>query len=695
MMLTPTDEPEASFPEVSGAATYLLALSTGLAVFGLASLAVHFRPEGSSMAAWWPAAGVAVAAVAMVAPRGRPVVVTAVGAGALAANLEVDRPWIALLGFSLANALMPWLWVNVMTRGRDVRPQLVTMDDFGRFVLATLTATGAGGLLAALSVQASGEGDALTTLGTFVAAHSASVLILVPCFLPLPAPVRRPSLAKVAIQAAALVAAILVVYGPQQDLPLSVLPLPFLLWGAVRMPARWVAVELLVAGVLTSVLTTLGYGPYAAVADHGYAPELVGLLLQLALLVYAMVTLPPTLLVHRQRAALHAARDSYELVRSVLTGATGTAIIGCNQTGTITLFNTGAEDMLGYAAEDVVGRCTPERFHVRAEIEARARELGVRPGMAVFTAVVDSGAPSERRDWTMVRRDGTRLTVALRFTPRLSESGTLLGYLALGEDVTERRRSEAKLRDALDRERQALERMEQLDKAKTQFVSTVSHELRTPMTSVLGYTDMVLGETAGPVNSEQRAMLEAAQRNGHRLLRLIEDLLTVSLIEHGRFAIDAEAVDLRTAARGAVEAVRPLIVDRQLELGVDLGPDELMVIGDLDHLERVAINLLANAVKFTPDGGRIDLRLGTQGDDAFLEVADTGIGIPEDEQPMLFERFFRSTTAQELEVPGTGLGLSIVQAIVSAHGGHIDVRSQADEGATFRIGLPLRQHARL
>ena len=251
------------------------------------------------------------------------------------------------------------------------------------------------------------------------------------------------------------------------------------------------------------------------------------------------------------------------------------------------------------------------------------------------------------------------------------------------------RRTEAALRDALEREREAVERLKQLDRAKTTFVSTVSHELRTPMTSVLGYTDMLLGEAAGPVTSEQRLMLEAARRNDRRLLRLIEDLLTVSLIENGTFTIDSEPVDLRTAAQGALEAVRPLLADRDLELRVDLGPRELEVLGDPDHLERVALNLLANAVKFTPDGGSIEVRLREREGNAVLEVSDTGIGIPADEQPQLFERFYRTTTAQELEVPGTGLGLSIVRTIVLSHGGHVGVRSSPGGGTTFRVDLPL------
>ncbi len=528
-----------------------------------------------------------------------------------------------------------------------------------------------------------------------MAAQSAAILILAPFVLPLPRPIRRPRTTEVAVQVAALVVSLLVMFSPHRVLPLAVLPLPFLVWGAVRLPARWLSGELLVTGVITAVLTTMGRGPYAHVVQEGFQPELIGVLLEAALVVYAVVTLPLTLLVHRQVEALATARSSYELAESILTGASGTAIIGWRPDGTIIFFNTGAEDMLGYPAEEVVGRCTLEEFHDREEIHRRADEIGVPAGLRVLTALVDAGAPSERRDWTMVRRDGTRLTVALRVTARVSQAGEPLGYLAVGDDVTERRRAEAAVRAALERERQALERMEQLDQAKTMFVSTVSHELRTPMTSVLGYTDMVLSGTAGPVTPEQKGMLEAARRNGRRLLRLIEDLLTVSLIESGSFTVDIEPVDLRQAVRGAVEAVRPLLADRRLDFEVQLGEQELPVAGDLDHLERVAINLLANAVKFTRDGGRVAITLGADGDEVYLEVSDTGIGIPPEEQPQLFERFFRTTTAQELEVPGTGLGLSIVRTIVSSHGGDISVRSAPGKGTTFRVELPLRQPAQL
>jgi PAS domain S-box-containing protein len=677
------------FPVVTGGPAALLAVAVGVAVFVMGAAALHLRPEGSSVAAWWPATAVAVGALALVHRQSGPLVLVAVGLGTLAAHLTADRPWQALVGFVVADMMTPWLLLRLMTRRGD-HPQLLSVEELGRFVRATFVATGAAGLVAGLGVQLASGQDLLITWGAFAGSHATAVLLLVPCALVLPAATARPRPAELAAQLVALAAALFMVFTPERLLPLGLLPLPVLLWAAVRFPARWVAAELVLAGVVSTTLTTAGRGPYAAVVDAGLPSEMIGVLLQAALLVYVLGTLPLTLLVHQQRSALSHAEDSNKLLQSVLTGATATAIIGFARDGTITFFNAGAENMLGYRAGELVGRSTPERLHTGEEVEARAAELGVPPGMQVFTAVVDGGAPSERRDWTLVRRDGTHLTVALRVTRRVSTGGEHLGYLGVGEDVTERRRTEVTLRDALDREREALERLEQLDKAKTTFVSTVSHELRTPMTSVLGYTDMVLDEAAGPINPEQRVMLEAAQRNGRRLLLLIEDLLTVSLIEDGSFALEAEPVDLRETAKGALEAIGPLLVDRRLALETDLGERELLVVGDGAHLERVAINLVANAVKFTPDGGAIGVRVGSRGDGAFLEVSDTGIGIPEDEQPLLFERFFRSTNAQELEVPGTGLGLSIVKTIVASHGGNIRVQSLPGRGTTFSVELPLQ-----
>jgi signal transduction histidine kinase len=157
--------------------------------------------------------------------------------------------------------------------------------------------------------------------------------------------------------------------------------------------------------------------------------------------------------------------------------------------------------------------------------------------------------------------------------------------------------------------------------------------------------------------------------------------------------MDTEPLDLRDATRAAIDTLHPLLTKRDLDVRVSLGGRPLTVVGDVAQLERVATNLLTNAVKFTPDGGRITVHLGEHDGEAFLEVSDTGIGIPEDEQPELFDPFFRSSTAQELEVPGTGLGLPIVRTIVAAHGGRVSVHSRPGEGTTVRVAVPLPQRA--
>lgn len=664
-----------------------LTVLTGAAVFCLALVAVELRPAGSLVSAWWPAGGVAVAATAVARRHDRPIVVLGVGIGAFLANLVGERPLLTSVGFGLANMVTPLVCVAILTRGRQ-HMKLHTVEDFGRFLAAAFTSTAAAGLVAGITVQLTIGGGLLSTWGVVFTTHSAAVLIIVPLTMSLPPDLIGVRPLEAVTQAVGLFAVI--AYVGSTTLPLMLLPLPFLVWGAMRLPGRLVCIELFLAGAVISMQTTVGNGPFAAVVDLGGPPELVGVLLEAALLVYALVTLPLMVTVHRQRAALASARESSELLDSVLQGATGTGIIGTDATGIITVFNSGAERLLGYRAEEVLGRATPALFHDPAELAARAVELGVEPGFAVFTSVLEQGAAWEQRDWSYLGKSGSRCTVSLRTTARRSADGSLLGYLTVAEDVTDARAGEQQLRDTLQREREAVERLEQLDEAKTQFVSSVSHELRTPLTSLLGYTDLVVADP--DLTASQRTMLEAARRNGRRLLRLIEDLLTVSRIESGTFGLKTRRFDLREAVSSALDAVEPLVAVRALELGVHLGEDPVCVTGDPDQLERVAINLITNAIKFTPEGGSINVRAGTdrgiEGMQAFFEVGDDGVGIPADEQGRLFERFWRSSTSHRLEVPGTGLGLSIVDTIVTAHGGRTTVVSAEDQGSTVTVWLP-------
>jgi signal transduction histidine kinase len=233
-------------------------------------------------------------------------------------------------------------------------------------------------------------------------------------------------------------------------------------------------------------------------------------------------------------------------------------------------------------------------------------------------------------------------------------------------------------------------RLRELDRLKDEFLSLVSHELRTPLTSIRGYLDLVLDEEAGELNPEQHRFLKAVERNSGRLLRLVGDLLFVAQADAGRLTLERAKVDVSALAADCVEAARPVADQKRIDLQLAAVPVPALV-GDRGRLSQVLDNLVSNALKFTPEGGRVAVRTSANGDHVELEVEDSGMGIPAAEQPRLFERFFRAAAATEQAIPGTGLGLAIVKAIVEAHAGRIEVVSVPDQGTTFRVELPLRE----
>jgi hypothetical protein len=274
-----------------------------------------------------------------------------------------------------------------------------------------------------------------------------------------------------------------------------------------------------------------------------------------------------------------------------------------------------------------------------------------------------------------------------------SEFGPQAGYLVVGRDVTEQRHSQVLLMGALEKERMAADRLRELDAAKNEFVSTVSHELRTPVTSIVGYAELLADGSPVPPDPEQVPLLDTIARNGARLISLCNDLLTLAGLDSEGPVWRRTEVDLRTLVDQAEDSMRPTVRDRDLDLTFEVPTVPVTVLGDAIQLERVLVNLLSNAVKFTPDGGRVATRLHTEDGEACLAVADTGIGIPHEEQDALFQKFFRASTAQDLAIQGTGLGLSIVAGIVAVHGGRISVESASGTGTTFRVRLPLADGA--
>lgn len=235
--------------------------------------------------------------------------------------------------------------------------------------------------------------------------------------------------------------------------------------------------------------------------------------------------------------------------------------------------------------------------------------------------------------------------------------------------------------------------LRELDRMKNEFISNVNHELRTPLTSIIGYLEIIGDSTAG-IPEETLAYLATVRRNADRLLELIENLLVVSRAEDPRNAVKKEDVDFAQIVDEVVGMVRNKDPQSRVKIEYDRGNAHAVMQGDRLRLTQIVVNLVTNAVKFSRDNStvKVDVRIDQQmSDDAYVElrVVDSGIGIPADEIPHLFERFFRGSNAEKALIPGTGLGLPIVKQFVEDHQGTISVDSTENVGTTVTVRLPL------
>jgi PAS domain S-box-containing protein len=271
--------------------------------------------------------------------------------------------------------------------------------------------------------------------------------------------------------------------------------------------------------------------------------------------------------------------------------------------------------------------------------------------------------------------------------PLRDERGQIIGTFGISRDITAQISAENALaRQALQLTIQN-EGLRELDRLKDEFIGSVSHELRTPLTSIIGYVELLRGERTGGPNAD--TCVEVIGRKARRLLYLVGDLLFLSRIQSGQMAMEFRIADLADIAACAVQGMLPEAQRKHIDLVLSATAVPCFAV-DPARIAQLLDNLISNAVKFTPDGGRVEVRLGTDGDRALLAVADTGIGIPAADRKRIFERFFRTPIATQQAIPGTGLGLTITKAIVEAHHGTIAVDSEEGRGSTFKIYLPLR-----
>jgi PAS domain S-box-containing protein len=367
------------------------------------------------------------------------------------------------------------------------------------------------------------------------------------------------------------------------------------------------------------------------------------------------------------------------------------AIIGKDLNSIITSWNKGAERIFGYTAEEMIGtsitRLIPlDRQEEEEEILSRIKR----------------GERYDHFDTIRVTKDGRQLHISLTISPIKDANGYVVGASKIARDITERKEAERALEEArktaeavdaerqrlLNSERAARSEAERANRVKDEFLATLSHELRTPLNAVVGWAYTL--RTGIPGSRDLAQGLEAIERNARVQAQIIDDLLDMSRIISGKVRLDVQRLDLPAVLTEAIETVRSTASTKGVWLQTVIDPLNAKVSGDPNRLQQVFWNLLNNAIKFTPKGGRVQVLLERVDSDVEISIVDTGEGIPPEFLPHIFNRFEQADATTTRQHGGLGLGLAIVKHLVELHGGGVRAKSGGvGKGATFVVNLPL------
>ncbi|WP_314095316.1 ATP-binding protein [Microbacterium foliorum] len=361
-----------------------------------------------------------------------------------------------------------------------------------------------------------------------------------------------------------------------------------------------------------------------------------------------------------------------ETFTSVWNSITGQAVIVTDSEGTISAWNPGAVRLLGMSEHEALDEVRVERFFpssvlrqfAPAGTERAADQM--HPGLRALFDEADAGLTVDTRV-DVSTAGGSPVPARVTVTSHQDSHGSQHGYLLVITDET---------------------RAVEVARMKDQFVGMISHELRTPLSAIIGFLDLLQNDPAQPLTADQQEFVDIIERNAQRLLNLVGDLLFTAQVDSGRFPLERRDTDVVDLVRVAVASSGPHAHREGIEITAEVPDAPVWISVDSGRIGQALDNLLSNAIKFTGDGGRVTASVREIDGHVELSVRDTGVGIPEDEQGMLFTRFFRASTATRNAVPGVGLGLTITRAIVLAHGGSMEVTSREGVGTEFRMLLP-------
>ena len=656
------------------------------AELGLSLAALH-----SNVTPVWPPTGIAIASLLIFGRQVWP----GIFVGALAANLLTNIPVLSSFGIAIGNTLEALVAYWLLRRSKRWTGSLESVSSVLTFVvyaavLAPLVSATIGSL--SLCFGEPSQWDRFTSLWlTWWMGDGFGALIISPLLLAWSSPrkIESRDMPEITSLFVLLIIVVLIVFGgwfpgPVKTYPLAFLALPCLLWAAMKFHQRVVTSAIVLMAGVAVWGAKQGYGPFVQQSAN------VSLLLMISFVgTSSLMTLIVAAVTNERREA-EAAKSKLgsELERNrrriedIVAHVPGVVWEAWGEPDAahqrIDFVSSHVEKMLGYSVDEWLSQ---PNFWLTI-VHPDDKERAAREAAAIFAS--GKGGTSRFR-W--MHKDGQEVWVEAQSIV-VCDAGVPAGMRGVTMDITAAVKAEKERGELLESESRAREEAEEASRLKEEFLATVSHELRTPLNAVVGWSRLL---RTGQLDKDGSAhAVEVIERNAEAQRQIIEDLLDVSRIVTGKLRINTQPVDVLLIIHAAIDAVRPAAEAKQIDLRTHVEAPDSIVRADTERLQQVLWNLLANAVKFTPASGVIDVYLERHESLAEIRIEDSGPGVPSDFLPRIFDRFSQADGSSTRKHGGLGLGLAIVRHLVEIHGGTVSATNRSDGGgAVLTVRLPL------
>ena len=668
-----------------------LCLIVAVVYFAGAELGLSLASFHENVTPVWPPTGIAIASLLIFGRRVWPGVLL----GALAANLPTHISVASTIGIAIGNTLEAVVAYSLLQKSKQWHNSFDSVGEVLTFVvyaavLAPLVSATMGSLTICFG-DPNRWADFWSLWLTWWMGDGFGALIVSPFLLSWSASrrINRQEGPEIGGLFVLLIIIVLIVFagwfpGPVKTYPLAYLALPCLLWAALRFDQRIVTSAIVLMAGVALWGAKHAYGPFVQPSPNTSLLLLisfVGTASLMTLLVAAVMT-------ERKNAEADKSRLGSELevqrrrIEDLVQHVPGVVWEAWGKPGTterrVDFVSSYIEKMLGYSSEEWLS--TPDFGLKLVHPDDKQRMV------AETSAIFASGKGGSSR-FRLIHRDGREVWVEAHSIVVCDESGRPVGMRGVTMDITAAVRAEIERTDLLERESHARQQAEEASRLKEEFLATVSHELRTPLNAVVGWSRLL---RSGQLDHDGAThAVEVIERNAAAQRQIIEDLLDVSRIITGKLRINTQPVDLLLIIHAAIDAVRPAAEAKEITISTHIEAPDPIVRADSERLQQVLWNLLANAVKFTPSGGKVDLYLEQQGSLAEIRIEDSGPGVPPEFLPRIFERFSQADGSSTRKHGGLGLGLAIVRHLVELHGGTVSATNRETGGAVLTVRLPV------